>query len=425
MSTNESANVKSGYSNFGLWGWAMVIFSLFMYYFWAAWTTDALNLLPQSFARLHGWDAALLLSFSTPAGWLGVIGGFVFGQVIIKKGVRFVMVLCLLLAGAVTFWFGQISSVVSYAVAVTLIAFFANGYGQIATGTLLTTWFPKKKGMALAWATMGMPLCTATFVPILAYLFSHYGIPNAMAIMAGVLIVMAIIAFFLIKNTPEEIGAYPDNEPLSQEELKANLEEMESYQSPFTVKALLKDRDMWLISIGCGMLWLVTVGIVSQLVPRLISIGYSEATAIAFLSAAAVCAIPGSYLWGWLDQKIGTRAAIMCYAALYIVTLILLLVQGGSVLTFITIVGVGLGLGGIKNLITSMVGTVYGRYDFPAANRLINPIANLVNRCAFAVMALGLAMSGSYAGSYIAFIVIDIIGLILVSRITPVCKGKI
>ncbi|HBW35556.1 peptide-methionine (R)-S-oxide reductase [Desulfosporosinus sp. BICA1-9] len=46
----------------------------------------------------------------------------------------------------------------------------------IPPGTLITNWFPTKKGLALGWATMGMPLATAVFVPLIAFLFGTLGI---------------------------------------------------------------------------------------------------------------------------------------------------------------------------------------------------------------------------------------------------------
>jgi MFS-type transporter involved in bile tolerance (Atg22 family) len=183
---------------------------------------------------------------------------------------------------------------------------------------------------------------------------------------------------------------------------------------------------MWLISFGWGGLWLVTLGIVVQLVPRLMSIGYTQPKSILLLSAAAVCAIPGSLLWGWLDQKFSTKTASFIYGVVYILTLILLIAQTKNIaITFVTVVCVGIGLGGIKNLITSMVSTVYGRFDFGAAYRLIVPISIIVRTMAFVLMGAALAVFHSLTGAYVLFIVVDIIalGLILMTRGT--CKGRV
>ena len=417
-------STKSG-GGFGGWGWGMIVYSIFMYCFYAGWGADGLNIFTTAFQRTRGWDPATLLTLVAPGALLGVVGSGFFGQIIIKTGPRFVITSGLVCFAASVFWFGRVSALWQFAVAFMLINFFGAGFGFIATGTLITTWFPRKKGIALGWATMGFPLATAAFVPVIAFMFNRMGMASATTAWCGILIVFAVLGFFFVKDNPEQIGCYPDNEPISQAEIKANLEEMEGYVSPFTVKRLLRDKDMWLIAVGWGCLWMVTVGIVVQLVPRMTSIGYSQPHAIALLSAAAVCALPGSILWGWLDQKFGTRFASICYGAIYIVTLILLIAQTkNTVLNFITVVFVGLGLGGIKNLITSMVGTVYGRYDFMAANRIIMPITVVVRTLCFPVMGVTLAAFKTLSGAYGAFILVDVIAIVLVFATTSKCKGK-
>ena len=143
------------------------------------------------------------------------------------------------------------------------------------------------------------------------------------------------------------------------------------------------------------------------------------------LTIAAVCGLVGSYFWGWLDQKIGTKMASVVYALSYIVALLLLIFAKVEILTYIAIVFVGLGIGGLLNLMPSLVIAVYGRYDFFAANSLVSPIASLIQKAAFVVMAVALSFShGDYTIPYVIFIVIDIIGMILLMFVSNKCKGK-
>jgi len=411
-------------NDFGGWGWSMIIFSGLMYYMYAAWTADGLNVFISSFAKEKGWDPAKLLVLATPANWIGVLGAMVFGQMIMKAGPRLVTVVAMFFAGASVIWFGRVDSITDYMFALAAIAFFTTGYGFVVPGTLMNIWFPRKKGLALGWATMGMPVCTATFVYVMSFMFKEFGFVNTYTISGAFLIALSLIAWFWIKDTPESVGCFPDNVRFSHENMAATIEKMKNYQSPFTVAKLLRDKDMWCISLGYGCLWLVTIGIVSQYVLRLISLGYTEETAINMLAVAAVCALPGSYLWGWLDLKWGTKKASVVYTATYIVILGCLVYEGGPVFTFITSVLVGSGLAGIKELITSMTGSVYGRYDFAAANRVITPIANILRASTFVVMGMSLMLTKSYSGAYLIFIVINIIGLVLISKITNECKGN-
>lgn len=59
-------------NRFGGWGWSMIFYTMILYFFYAAITTDGMNLIPSAFAEAHGWDANTLLSVATPAGLIGV-----------------------------------------------------------------------------------------------------------------------------------------------------------------------------------------------------------------------------------------------------------------------------------------------------------------------------------------------------------------
>ncbi|WP_155524616.1 MFS transporter [Oleisolibacter albus] len=415
----------SAKSNFGAWGWSMVGFSLIMYYNFAAWTADGLNVIVESFVDLHGWDYATLLAFSTPAGWLGVLGSFLIAELINRRGARLVAVGGMICLGATMIWFGRVKTPLEYAIGLTLLNFLATGTCFNVPGTLLTTWFPRKKGLALGWATMGMSLCTATLVPIMVFLFNKFGIVDAYAVVGAALIGLGILSFFWVRNTPEELGLYPDNEPLSKEQVDENLKELANYKSPFTLGVLLRDKDMWLISLGYGVLWLVDIGVVSQLVPRLISIGYEKNTAILMFTTAAIFCAIFSYFWGWADVKFGTRRTSIAYAFFFAITHACLLVRGSDAFTYFTLLLVGASIAGIKELATSQVGSVYGRYDFAAANRVISTIACLFRVMCFAVIAASLKWTGGFDAAYIFFIVLDFVGAGLIYFITDTCKGRV
>lgn len=426
MQSKELTNSK-----FGKWGWSMVIYTALLYYFWSGIGSDGLNLYPDVFAQMHGWDSNTLLGFATPAGIIAVFGGIFFGRLVIKTGIRKLSGAALILTGILYAAFGYVSSPAMYLVCLTAFVFVSMAFGLICTAALMGNWFPRKKGIALGWATMGAPICTATFVAIMSILYGTFGVSTSHVIMGCVMIVLGICSFFWVKNFPSEVGAYPDNLPDGAEAFQAQMKEMQEYKSPFTVSRLLKDKDMWLISVGFGMLWMVTVGVVSQFVPRMISVMAPEIgpeaaknKALMMLTIAAVVGIAGSYFWGWLDQKVGTKLASAVYSLSYIAALLLLIFAKIEFFTYIAIIFVGLGIGGLLNLMPSLVISVYGRKDFAAANALVSPIASLIQKGAFIIMAVALSASGGdYTMPYLIFIGIDIIGLILLLMVSNECKG--
>ena len=98
--------------------------------------------------------------------------------------------------------------------------------------------------------------------------------------------------------------------------------------------------------------------------------------------------------------------------------LVLLITSFNIVCVWLGCVFAGLGIGGLLNLLASMIISVFGRDGFMSANSIIYPLANVVRTLAFILMAMLLKVSGgSFTLPYVVFIVIDIIGAGLIMLI--------
>lgn len=405
-------------SNFGKWGWSMIIYAAVSYYFAAGIAMDGLNFFPTAFQGLYGWDSGLIVAITGISGWIGILGGFLFSYLVDKKGTKFTAVIGNILTGLTLLVFALTDNFIVFLISTAVLVFLtANIQLTTVPNNLMNIWFPKKKGIALGWATMGLPICTASFVAIMTAATAAVGIKNAYLILAIIVIIFGIISFFWIKDTPESLGLSPDNEKISIEEAKKIQLEEENNAKEYTVLNILKTGNTWLIGFGLGILWLVTVGIVSQLIPRLLGVGFGLNQAILLLTVAAIFGILGSYFWGWLDQKIGTKKACIVYSCWYIIALILLIINISSVFTYVAVFFVGVGIGGIGNLIPSMIGSCFGRYGFIKANRIIAPI-NTFTRCsAFVITGIVLSKTGSFNIAYIIFIGLSVLAILLISLI--------
>ena len=304
----------------------MIIYTMLLYYFWSGLCVDGLNLYPNVFRRhpTAGTATCCWASPPPPVSWAWV-GGIIFGRLCIKTGVRKLCSWALIVTGVLYAIFGYVMTPVMYFIVLTAFTFVSMAFGLIGTATLMGNWFPRKKGIALGWATMGAP-------PVLRHLPRHPGcplrhcpaaaLPPAPSSWASWWWCWASSPSSGSRSILRKWAPTPTTSRTTAKQLAAQLNEMKSYKSPFTIGRLLRDKDMWLISVGFGMLWMVTVGIVSQFIPRMQSVGYDQGTATMMLTIAAIIGLVGSYFWGWLDQKIGTKAASCVYALCYIVALL-------------------------------------------------------------------------------------------------------
>ncbi|MEI3339392.1 MAG: MFS transporter [Eubacterium sp.] len=402
-------------NRFGGWGWSMIFYTMILYFFYAAITTDGMNLIPNAFAGANGWDPNVLLSAATPAGLIGLVGGFVFGRLVIKTKPRNMSAVSLIITGVLYALLGAVPSVALYIVDLCLICFFASGFGTAACPAFIANWFPRKKGIALGWSTMGAPLSSCGFVAGFSILLATKGVQFAFMVFGILAVVVGIITFFWAKNEPADVGCLPDNMELDE---TVSTREVVVDNETYSIKNILKDKKTWLIVFGYGFLWMVLVGIISQLIPRMMSVGYTNAEALRFMTITSIIAIPGSYVWGWLDSKYGTKNISIIFAGSYILALILLITSLNPICVWVGCIFAGLGIGGLLNLLSSMIISCFGRAGFMSANSIIYPLANVVRTFAFVLMGILLNISqGSYTLPYVVFIVIDIIGAVIIAFI--------
>ena len=421
MSTATQTSTKS---NFGTKGWLMIVFAGLMFYFYAGFCSDGLNVIVGNFAGAHALDGAQLLALATPASWAGLIGSVLWAWFVDWKGTRVGALVTGVLGGISFLLYGVVSTTAGFFLVTAFVNFMGMGFCHTVANALMARWFPLKKGLALGWATMGQNLASATFIPLFLLFLHKASLSGSFFIMGGLLILFAIVGFLLIRDTPEEMGCAPDNGDFTPEEIEANLKELKEYKSPWSPKRLLSNKQIWLIGLGFGIYILVTVSLISQMIPRLMSCGWSELKSTGMMTVAALFGLFGSYATGWLDQKLGTRKASMLYGVWYLAALILCAVPASDPVLYASIFFIGVGIGGVGNLFPSMASTVFGRFDFVRAMGVLNPITSIVRSFAFVILAFGLANLHGYAGAYAIIAVLDLVAIFLVSRIDDTCIGK-
>lgn len=411
---SNNTNTKS---NFGKWGWSMILYCGISYYLAAALSTDALNWFPAAFTAYHGWDETVINLCNSMAGiggWIGVVAAIVFSVMAGKLGSRFMSIFGNVLCGIFCLIFACTNNITVFLVMVVLLTFVAGNIQlNVVPNNIMNIWFPKKKGLALGWASMGLPVCTATIIVI----FNLIGNPKTAYIILGIAcFVVALVSVFWVKNKPEDVGATPDNEPVDLESAKALMIQQEEAAKKMTIGVICKNRNTWLIGIGHGLLWMTTIGLVSNFIPRLIMVGTPQPLAVTMLTVAAVIGIVGSYIWGWLDQKFTTKIASIIYGVWYLVALLLMIFHNGSmVMTILVAIFVGFGIGGIGNLIPSIIGTCFGRFGFIQANRVIAPINTAIRSTALVI--IGAVGTAHLTNAYWIFFVCSAIATLLIAFI--------
>jgi MFS family permease len=420
----ERAPGRSAF-NFGGRGWSIIVLEGLLICVAAGSVSHGLNIITPTLSAAYGIDNNALLYAATPATFGGVIGAYVLAKTTERWGSKLNILVSLLSCALAFGLLGVVGNTVGgFFAAYFVVNFFGTGYGYVGGLTLINMWFPRKKNTALGFVTMGQTMSTALYVPLLAWFITLAGPKNpAMGFwgMSGVMAVLFILVAVFAKNLPEEVGKTPDNEPMTAAQIAATREAAAKFKSPYSTWQLLKMKDIWLMAVGTGCVYIMLVGVMSQMVPRQISIGIAQPQAVLNLSIAAFIGVPGAFVWGWLGHKIGSRKAIIVYSCWWITSIAVNAYFALNPVTlWISLIMLGFSFGGATNLATSIVADKFPRSAFVGANAVVQPLQGIVRSLATSILAFGLQTFGgpdpdkpSYAGPYTILIGVGVLGVIL------------
>jgi MFS family permease len=409
--------------NFGFKGWGIAILAICFYYFYLGGVFDAgLNTLVGVYNELYGWSITQIMFFVSLGGWLAVLGIGIFGALCKKKGAKFVSIIGLFLV-AVSFLIVAFSkSLPMFAFGLVMNFVCATSYGVVGVGQFGANWFPRTKGMYMGIATMGVTLASATINLVIHALIPRIGVSGFMIACAVTCVVIAGLVA-LVKNYPEEAGAFPDNDKsVSRAELDVAAQAAAEYKknSPWNPKKVLATPETWKVAIGWGIPMLASTGVMGQLVPLLITYGHDPMFGIILLSSMWPCGVLGNYLAGVLDQRFGTKAASVLVVFLEALAALLMIAFGRNAVVVAIATGLFMfAISGCSNISMSMTTTVFGRNDFENAWPAISIISKIIMSSGVVIIAL-IAEKSSYQTSFIA-----IIGIVIIAFIIMLCtKNK-
>ena len=405
------AKEKQSMNNFGI-GWGTILYCLLMFFLYVGMINDGTNVLAPAAAANCGVEPGTIITMNGYAGMIAVIGFIIAGQINKKIGPRLTSAICLIISGVTYIGCGNATSVMFYTVCMTLCATGMMSAGYVAGGTLVANWFPKKKGIVMGYTTMGHNFASAFYVAIMTGLIATMGSMNKASWLPGVAaIILGIVGFIFMRNTPQERGINPDN---VSDEVYASEYDTAEDDSDWTTIKLLKTKETWFAAIFTGLFQICSVGVMQQLVTRNIrDFGMTQGAALTLMTIVALIGVFGSWIIGVIDQKIGTKKTMQYFGIWYAAALVINVLAKGQVglLFYMSILMIGMGIGGSANFTTSLPTSIFGRQGFDKVNSVVFPIQGFVTAWCFVVNGIVTNVIGNLSVAYIIFAV----GAVIVS----------
>ena len=392
---------KNSIVKFGKYGWGTILYCLLMFWFYVGFVNDGSNITAPAVAEKLGVLPGTILNMNSIAGIVGVFFFIIIGQVNRRIGARLTSGIFTMIAGVAYICIGNATSIFTYTAAMCFVVGGIMSAGYIAGGTLVAQWFPKKKGVVMGYTTMGHNLASAFYVPIITGLVSHFGVGKGVIFPAVASIILGIWGLVFIRNTPGERNMNPDH--VSDEVYKNEyfVGKM-SREDTWSTAGLIKTKELWLAAVTTGFFQICSVGVMSQLVVRNMSLGFTQNQAISLMTVIACIGVVGSWLVGILDDRIGTKRTMILFGIWYM-TALLANASETKIGIYISIFMIGMGIGGSANFTTSLPTSIFGRHEFDKVNSVIFPIQGLITALCFAVNGIVLNLTGDLRNAYLVF----------------------
>lgn len=433
----KSQDISLISANFGVKGWGILILTFLCIFLDSSLINDSLNVVVGVFAGVNQWNENLLMGFSTITAWIAVAGAVVWGVLSSKITIRWAWAISLAITGVACLVWGHASSPAMYFVCLAVASVGGMGFCYICSMNVVSNWFPRKKGMAMGWVTVGFPLSAAVTANFVGGLVGSAGNPvaglnNVYTFYAICSFVLCVLVAIFVRDYPEQAGAFPDNNHKfdneeAKKELALGLEYMKT--SPWVPGKLLSTGKVWLIGLSLGIMELLSLGIMTNFVPRMMQAGYVDPethgpAGIIFmmLAIAGIAACFGSVGCGIMDAKLGPKKAIQITLVIAIIAIVLNLIPTTAT-KFASLPFLAIMLGGAANYLVSLTNTIWGRYDFPMAYKVLKPMVAAVGALGVSVVGI-IGRSVSFEVAYGVLAVLALIALILITIVDDTMIGR-
>jgi sugar phosphate permease len=428
LQTNKSSSSLPIHTRF-YYGWIIVAISAMGLFFSGPGQTYSISVFIDYYIEDFGWSRSLVSSLYSIATLVAGLLLFIVGRLVDKYGQRYMSAaIALMLAVAClvnSFIMGPIMLFIGF----FMLRLFGQGSMTLLPGTLVPQWFIKQRGRALSFMALGGFISSFTLPLVNNWLITTWGLPVAWRVWALLLACFFVpIAFYLVRNKPEDVGLLPDNDQ-SEDDLE-EVQQSEGTGRPrikevsWTLKEAMKVRAFWFILFCVSIPAMVNTGLVFHLFSILGESDITRSTSSLVLSLMALVSFPITFIAGFVLERVKVHYVLAASFLGQIVVMIILLYTQSIQMAILFGVVRGL-VGGFEAISLGIIWPNYfGREHLGSIKGLA--MTTMVIGSAFGPLPFGVAydMFGRYNEIIIFMMLFPLLGMIAAFT-SPAPKKKV
>ena len=292
----------------------------------------------------------------------------------------------------------------------------------------ISRWFVRKRGRAIAIASLGQGIAKVGIPLLAASLFVWLGWRQTWAIF-GILTLALVVgpAVIFMRRSPEEMGLQPDGASISyfngvparEAKLFASGRPAIAADMIWSRAEVLRTQAFWLITITFGVANVGVVGLNLHVFSYVSDIGYPAMVAATVMSIIAFTQLSSTLFWGFLSERIDLRKATMLMFLIQTLGLSLAIATTRLAPLYAGFFLYGIGLGGSQVLQEVIWAGFFGRLSLGRVRGLGLVITNFFAAGGPPFFGFLFDATKSYFTSFALFTIALIISAFLILLVRP------
>ena len=297
--------------------------------------------------------------------------------------------------------------------------------GGLVVNVTVAKWFVRRRGTAIAMASIGISLGGVLMAPLIGWWISALGWREAWVILGVLTWVLILPAALVMRRSPEDMGLRPDGDiapkPGDAPSPSRKASRTTVSEDEWTRTQAVRTSALWLVICGYGVATLGLQAMILHMIPYLTDEGFTTARAALLLSLFSWASLISKFAWGPLMDRIHARylsAAGFVLSGVAIAALVLV-APGGQFVTVAAVLAVyGLGMGGTAPLQETVWASYFGRTHLGAIRSVAMPFSIVFSAGGPLLGGVLYERTGNYTLPFMLFAGAGAIGglLLLVAR---------
>jgi MFS family permease len=361
--------------------------------------TQGLGLITEPLLRDLSLDRVTYAEINFWATILGASGAIGIGHLIDRFGTRIVLTFVALSLGAVVCLMSATGTAAGLAVWLILTRALGQSALSVVSLAMVGHWFVRRIDAAMAVYSIALSVGFMMAFPAVGAIVQRWGWRTAwLSIGCALIAVLAPLAWFVVRRSPEARGLAPDGGPELPARDASSHESRDGELHGHRWNVALATPAFWLFAIGTALYGLVASGIGLFNESILAERGFGPGVYYQSLVITAMTGLAGNFAGGWLAPRV--RLTTLLAISLGILTAGVAALPHVSALEHVFAWAAAMGAGGglVMVLFFSVWPRAFGRRDLGR----IQGIAQSVTVVASAIGPLLLAWCVAWTGSYAA-----------------------